>query len=41
MWKLQIDTSGVDVDGFTQDLGGHDRALDVPAGTSLAPGRVP
>jgi len=39
--ELQVDAAGVDVDGGAQVRLGHRRALDVPARTAAAPGRVP
>ena len=37
----QVVPSAVDVDGVAEIMPDHGRALDVPAGPSLAPGRVP
>ncbi|MNU40832.1 hypothetical protein D3C71_295550 [compost metagenome] len=37
----QVDAAAVDVDRQTQGLFDHGRAFDVPAGTTLAPGRRP
>ncbi len=37
----QILAAGVDVDGISKIPLAHDGALDVPAGTALAPGGIP
>ena len=36
--KLQVHSTAVNVEMCTQQAHGHGRALDVPAGTTLAPG---
>ena len=36
-----VDAAGVDVEAVAEVLGGHGRALDVPAGEAAAPRRVP
>ncbi len=39
--ELQVDATGVDVDGVAQVRLGHRRAFDVPAGAPVAPGGIP
>ena len=39
--EFQVVATAVDVEGLAQAAGGHHRALDVPARTTLAPGRSP
>jgi len=39
--KHVLETAAVDVERLAQILGAHDRALDMPAGISGTPGRVP
>jgi DNA-binding LytR/AlgR family response regulator len=39
--ELQVLTAAVDVEMLAQQVAGHGRALDVPARTATAPGRIP
>ncbi|MNZ86245.1 hypothetical protein D3C78_1050620 [compost metagenome] len=39
--ELQIRTAPMDIEALAQHFAAHGRALDVPAGTALAPGAVP
>ena len=41
MRKDQVESTAVDVERLAQQAAAHRRALDVPAGASLAPGAVP
>ncbi len=41
MDRLMVDAASMDVDGFAEVLHRHGRALEVPAGESLAPGTFP
>src|SRR4029079_4115797 len=39
--KDEVEPAAVDVERGPEQLPGHDRALDVPAGSAPAPGRLP
>ena len=39
--ELEVLAPGVNIDGLAEVLGGHHGALDVPAGTALAPWGIP
>src|SRR5207253_2603508 len=41
VWEDEIESAAVDLESRTEDLLGHRRALDVPAGPAAAPGRIP
>ena len=41
MWKYQIFTAGMDINLLSQIFFRHHRTLNMPARTSLAPGRYP
>src|SRR5256885_13730187 len=41
MRKDVVDTAGVQVEALAEVTGAHRRTLDVPAGKSRAPGRIP
>ena len=41
VWELEVHAACVDVKALSQDGGGHDGALNVPAWSPLPPGRVP
>ena len=41
MREQQVHPAAVDVEGFAEVFHAHGRALDVPAGPALAPGRIP